>query len=113
MLKKLLAFKAELCKDEVVLQEAKGEMKGKADKKDELKMLTSTLQALQTCQKQVEKATGGGCKKETSKAALVACFAALEKVKKCKKMLPRKPRKDRCLRKKEARKKKTRSECNS
>ena len=93
LLKKLLAFKAELCKDEVVLQEAKGEMKGKADKKDEVKMLTSTLQALQTCQKQVEKATGGGCKKETSKAALVACFAALEKVKKCKKMLPTKSKK--------------------
>ena len=93
LLKKLLAFKAELCKDEGVLQEAKLEMKGKADKKDDLKMLTSTLQALQTCQKQVEKATTGGCKKELSKQALVACFAALEKVKKCKKMLPGKSKK--------------------
>ena len=93
LMKKLLAFKAELCKDEAVLQEAKLEMKGKADKKDELKMLTSTLQALQTCQKQVEKATAGGCKKELSKQALIACFAALGKVKKCKKILPGKSKK--------------------
>ena len=93
LLKKLLAFKAELCKDEGALQEARLEMKGKADKKDDLKMLTSTLQVLQTCQKQVEKATAGGCKKEQSKQALVACFAALEKVKKCKKLLPGKEKK--------------------
>ena len=50
LLKKLLAFKAELCKDERALQEAKLDMKGKAGCKDELKILSPALTEVQACQ---------------------------------------------------------------
>ena len=82
--KKLLAFKAELCKDEAVLEELKSDLKG-SDKKEELKFVTSTLQVLLSCQKQVEKTISGGCKKEASKKALLASLEAIQKSKKAKK----------------------------
>lgn len=86
LLKKLLAFKTELCKDEATLQEAKLEAKGKSSNKDDLKILQSALTALQTSQKKIEKAISAGCKKEAAKEALIDSSAALEKGKKCKKL---------------------------
>ena len=86
LLKKLLAFKTELCKDEATLQEAKLEAKGKSSNKDDLKILQSALTALQTSQKKIEKAISAGCKKEAVKEALIDSSAALAKGKKCKKL---------------------------
>ena len=93
LLKKLLAFKAELCKDERALQEAKLDMKGKAGCKDELKILSPALTEVQACQKKIEKAINSGSKKEESKKALLESLAALEKSKKCKKLVAGPPKK--------------------
>ena len=93
LLKKLLAFKAELCKDERALQEAKLDMKGKAGCKDELKILSPALTEVQACQKKIEKAINSGSKKEESKKALLESLAALEKRKKCKKLVAGPPKK--------------------
>lgn len=86
LLKKLMAFRTELSKEEASLTETKIALKGK-DKKDELKVLTGTLSALSNCLKKIEKAMKAGCKKEESKETLLACFSALEKAKKTKKLL--------------------------
>eukprot|EP00435_Cladocopium_sp_Y103_P025887 s371_g6.t1 len=93
LLKKLLAFKTELCKDESFLQEAKMDMKSKAGSKDDLKILTSALAEVQACQKKIEKVITGGSKKEESKKALLESLAALEKSKKCKKLFAGPPKK--------------------
>ena len=93
LLKKLLAFKTELCKDEGALQEAKMDMKGKAGCKDDLKILSSALAEVQTCQRKIEKAISSGSKKEESKKALMESLAALEKSKKCKKLVAGPPKK--------------------
>ena len=88
--RKLLAFKAELCKDEGALEGFKSDLKGRAEKKEELKFVNSALQAVQSCQKQLEKVIAGGCKKEDSKKALISSFEAIEKSKKAKKLLAKK-----------------------
>ena len=87
LLKKLLAFKAELVKDEGALQEAKLELKGQADKKEEGKLVAAALQSVKACQGKVENAIKRGCGKEEAKDALLASFAAFEKSKKCKKLV--------------------------
>lgn len=86
LLKKLLTFRTELSKEEASLTETKIALKGQ-DKKDEMKLLTKTLQDLSSCLKKIEKTMKAGCKKEDCKEALLACFSALEKSKKTKKLL--------------------------
>ena len=86
LLKKLLAFRTELSKEEATLTEAKMNLKGKG-KKEEMKLVTGTLALLASTLKKIEKTTSGGCKKEECKQTLLACFGALEKSKKMKKLL--------------------------
>ena len=74
LLKKLLAFKTELCKDEATLQEARLEAKGKSSNKDDLKILQSALTALQASQKRLRRSSQEAARR---KLPSTLCLTAL------------------------------------
>ena len=90
--KKLLAFKAEITKDEAALSSLLIDMKKEPAKhKEEIVFVKSAIACLETSLKKCEKVLKSGLKKEECKSALIEAFQALGKSKKAKKMKLKKP----------------------